>query len=79
MRSSSAYIFYLFVTRRSVQSFSNMREDKSVDAALALIAKDKSKILGLSYRTLTSIQPGDFVPKKGQYQALPLIPRSMRL
>lgn len=54
-----------------------MREDKSVDAALALIAKDKSKILGLSHRTLSGIQPGDFVPEKGQYQACPLIPRSM--
>jgi hypothetical protein len=43
-----------------------MRVDKSVEAGLALIAKDKSKILHLSHRKHTNIQPGDFLPKKGQ-------------
>ncbi|OIW27103.1 putative protease inhibitor [Coniochaeta ligniaria NRRL 30616] len=40
-----------------------MRVDKSVEAGLALIAKDKSRILGLSHGNHTNIQPGDFVPK----------------
>ncbi|KAH8901815.1 putative protease inhibitor [Coniochaeta sp. PMI_546] len=40
-----------------------MRADKSVEAALDLVTKDKSKILGLSHGKRTNIQPGDLVPK----------------
>jgi phosphatidylethanolamine-binding protein len=58
--------FLFLVSRYLPYTLNKMRTSKSIEAALALIEKDESKILGLSIGTHKNLQPGALVPKAGQ-------------
>lgn len=42
-----------------------MPTDQHVSAALSLIEKDNSKILGLNVGTHKNVQPGEYIPRAG--------------
>lgn len=47
-----------------------MPSNKNLDAAFELLKKDPSKTLGVTIGKHTIADPGQFVPKAGQYSIL---------